>query len=156
MPGLVVGSEAQIFIHAVGIHNFAGVHLPIRVPDPLEFAKGLNEFRAKHAIEQFGARLAVAVLSGNGSAVAHHQVGGFFHKPAKFGNTSGRLQIEVHAIVNATIPEVPVQCAAIVERLHHPQQIAQVSPKFLRSDRGIFPALPGQRFTGDMRDHAQA
>ena len=52
---IVVGAEAKIFIELVRIDQLAGVHLPLRVPDALEFAKSFDQLRTKHFFEQLAA-----------------------------------------------------------------------------------------------------
>ena len=97
LPGIVVGAQAQILVQLVGLDQLAGIHLPCRIPNRLELAEGLHQFRAKHFRKQFGARLAVAVLAGERAAVADHQVGGLFHELAELGDAVFRLQIEIDA-----------------------------------------------------------
>src|SRR5207253_5937968 len=48
LPGTVIRSEAQILVEPVRFDNFAGVHLPLRIPDCFELAKCLYEFCPKH------------------------------------------------------------------------------------------------------------
>src|SRR5579883_953314 len=78
VPRLVVDSEPQVFIDSVGIHHLAGVHAPLRIPNRLELAERLNEIITEHDRQQFGARLAVAMLAGAGTAVLDHQFGALF------------------------------------------------------------------------------
>ena len=60
--------------HSVG--ELAGIHAIVGVPEHLEFAKGLDEFRAEHLGQQSGARLAIAVFAGERSAEREHNIGG--------------------------------------------------------------------------------
>ena len=73
-PGIVVRSEPQILVAAVSLHDFAGIHLPLRIPDGFELAKRFHQFRAKHFFQQLGARLPVAMLAGERAAVADDNV----------------------------------------------------------------------------------
>src|SRR5690348_5522984 len=50
LDGAIVGAEAQVFIDAVGIDDFARIHFPFRIPESFEFAKGLDQFFAVHLV----------------------------------------------------------------------------------------------------------
>src|SRR5215472_11116871 len=63
LPWLVICSEPQIFVEPVRINQLARIHLPVGIPNGLEFAKGLHDFSAEHAVEQLSTGLAVTVLS---------------------------------------------------------------------------------------------
>src|SRR5579863_9566711 len=45
---IVIGTQAQVLIYAIGIDHFTRVHFPVWVPDGFELTKGLNQFIAKH------------------------------------------------------------------------------------------------------------
>ena len=69
LPGVVVGPKPQVLIRKVGIHNLAGVHLPLRVPEGLELPEGIDQLVAVHLPQEDRFRLAVSVFSGEGSAI---------------------------------------------------------------------------------------
>ena len=46
--GTVRGAEAQILVEAIGVHQLAGVHLPVGIPDGFELTEGPNELRPIH------------------------------------------------------------------------------------------------------------
>src|SRR5438876_3776149 len=50
---VVLGPDAQVFVQAIRMHNFARIHLVVGVPDGLELAEGLYKFGAVHLGEQF-------------------------------------------------------------------------------------------------------
>src|SRR5690606_22498750 len=70
----VVRMDAQVLVHAIGVHYLAGIHAVARIPDRLELAECLHELRAVHARQELRARLAVAVLARDRAAVLDHQV----------------------------------------------------------------------------------
>src|SRR6266567_7501910 len=45
---VVRGTEAQVFIHAIGVHYLTRVHLAIRIPDGLKFLEGCDQFWSEH------------------------------------------------------------------------------------------------------------
>ena len=70
---------AEVFQRIVDAHRIdqlAGIHAVVGIPERLELAKGLHQFRPEHLGQQRGARLAVAVLAAERSAKAEHQIGG--------------------------------------------------------------------------------
>ena len=155
-PGGVVSAEAKILVEFVRLDQLAGIHLPFGIPCRLEFAEGLNQFRAEHFWKQFAAGLAVAVFAGNGAAIADHEVGSGFHKLAELGDTVFRLQVEIDAVVNAAMAEVAVERALVAEVREHFAEIAEIAAEFFRGDGGIFKAFPVERFAGHMRGDAEA
>ena len=118
VPGIVAGAEAKILVHAVGFDDLAGIHLPVRVPGGLEFVEGLDEFGAEHLGKQFGAGLTVAVLAGEGAAVADHEVSRLVHELTETGDAFFGFVIEVDAGVDAGVAEVAVERAVIAESSH--------------------------------------
>ena len=142
LPRIVARAESQIFVEPVGLDHFAGIHLPVGIPDRLELAEGLHQFRAKHFGEKFGAGLAVSVFAGERAAVADDEVGGLFHELAEFAHAFGGFEIVIHARVDAGVAEVSVERAVVVVGVHQLAQIAQIGAEFFGSDGGIFEAFP--------------
>ena len=60
---VVGGAEAQVFVKAIRVDNLTWIHLPIWIPDSLELAKCLHEFRTIHFGEQFRTCLAISMFS---------------------------------------------------------------------------------------------
>ena len=50
-----VGAEPEVLRDAVCVDNLAGIHLPLGVPDRLEFAERLDELIAEHLRQELGA-----------------------------------------------------------------------------------------------------
>src|SRR6476646_9161871 len=108
VPGMVIGAEPQILVDAIRIHDLAGIHLPAGVPDGFEFAKGLDELRAKHLAEELGFRLAVAMLAAEAAAVFHAEIGRLFHErpPLPYSGSAG--EVKAYAAVHASLAKVAV------------------------------------------------
>ena len=68
----VVRSQAQVLGGQVGVDHLVRVHLIVRVPDGLEFNKGLDQLGAEHFGKQCAAGLSVAMLAGKRAAVTDH------------------------------------------------------------------------------------
>src|SRR5579863_4576620 len=83
LPRCVAGADAKVCVELVGLDQLARVHLPIGIPRGLELAKSSHQLGTEHLGQQLGAGLSVAVLSGKRSAIAHDEVGSFFHELAK-------------------------------------------------------------------------
>src|SRR4051812_28403557 len=128
-PWVIIGSKTQVVVKAIRFYELAGIHLPVGIPDSLEFAKRLRKFRAEHFGQEFGASLPVAVLAGQGAAVADNEVGSFFHEFPEACNSLLGLQVEVGTIVDASVSEVTIEGAAIAETGHQPLKVAQVAAK---------------------------
>src|SRR5437763_1142639 len=77
---IVTGSQTQVLVYAIRIDQLAGVHLPIRIPDGLEFAERLDHLLIEHPGQQFAAGLPIAVLARERSSVADDYAGGFAEK----------------------------------------------------------------------------
>src|SRR6266699_5531961 len=60
---MVRGTEAQVFVHAIGVHYLTRVHLAPGIPDGLKFLEGCDQFWSEHHWQEFGAGLPVAVFS---------------------------------------------------------------------------------------------
>ena len=95
------------------------------------------------------------MLARKRSAIADHKICRFFYELPIFADPLLRLQVKVDAGVNASVPEVPVESAVIAVAGHQLAKITQVISEGFGRDRGIFPALPGQRLTGHVGNCAQ-
>src|SRR5579875_1324080 len=126
LPRLVIQAHAQIFIHAIRIHELAGIHSAFRVPNRLEFAERLRQLRPEHFRIKLGARLPVAVLAGKRPSVAQRQVSGFLHESTKAANAFRASEVEIDAHMNAALAEMAVGVAPEVMRLHQAAEIAQI------------------------------
>src|SRR5258708_33763054 len=73
LPRGVACAEAKIFVELIRLDQFAGIHLPCRVPDALEFVEGFHQLRAKHFRDELGTRLSVAVFPLKRSPHPYHQ-----------------------------------------------------------------------------------
>src|SRR6185369_2233934 len=61
---IVLRSQTQVVDDAIRRDHLARIHLPIWIPEDLEFTKGLDQFRTEHLGKQFSSRLSIAVFSG--------------------------------------------------------------------------------------------
>ena len=147
-PRSIVRAEAEVFVQLVRIDQLAGIHLPFRIPGRFEVAESLDEFGAEHFRQQLAAGLAVAVLAGNGAAVADHEIGRFLHKLAELGDAIFRLQIEIDAGMDTAVAEVAVERALVAVGGEHLAQIAKIAAEFFGRDGGVFPAFPTHGFAG--------
>src|SRR5690606_7742474 len=91
----VVGAEAEILVPGVGVDELAGVHPPVGVPDRLELAERLHELVAEHDGKEVAAGLAVAVLAGEGAAVAGDDLGGLAGERPVLVDSGGALEVEI-------------------------------------------------------------
>ena len=51
----VVGAESQVVRDPVRVDDLARVHLPLRIPDRLELAEGIDQLRPEHLRQELGA-----------------------------------------------------------------------------------------------------
>ncbi len=78
----VVRTQPQILRGQIGIHYLMRIQFVLRIPDRLELAEGVHQFRTEHLGQQSAARLPVAVLAGERTSIADDQVGCPFDKLA--------------------------------------------------------------------------
>lgn len=149
------GPDAQVLVQAVGMDDLAGIHAVQRVPQRLELLEGAHQLRAKHFGQQLGARLPVAVLAGERSAVGEHQVGGTFDETAVALHPVLAFQVEVGARVHAAVAEVAVKSAAVPVAFQQVPELPQVAAQLLGRHRGVLPAFPHHRHAGDERGGTQ-
>src|SRR5215467_6368233 len=63
-PGFVIGPQAKILVHAVGLDQISGIHLPLWVPSGLKLSKSIDQFRTEHLGKKFGTGQAIAMFAG--------------------------------------------------------------------------------------------
>src|SRR4051812_40125947 len=64
IPTLVFMHQPAIFVNAIRADDLAGIHLPLGIPELLEFAECAYEFRAEHFAQHLGAALTIAMFAG--------------------------------------------------------------------------------------------
>ena len=89
--------------------DLARIHAVGRVPQRLELAEGLHQLRPKHLFEESATRLAVAVLAGERAAERDDQVRCAVDELAIVGDALRRAEVEVDALMHATLAEVAVE-----------------------------------------------
>src|SRR5438477_9163171 len=102
-PRPIVGSKARVLVYAICIHNLTGIHFPLRVPDRLELAKCLDQFLAKHFVEELTACLAIPMLTAQAAAIFDAQVGGFVHEKTPVADASFTLQVKINAAMHVPL-----------------------------------------------------
>ena len=108
-----------------------------------EVAEGLDEAGGVHDGEEFGAGLAIAVLSGERAAVADDEVGGLGDEGAVFGEALGGAEVEVELAMEAALAEVAEEDDEVAEAVGEGVELAEVGAELLGVDGGVFPATPG-------------
>ena len=149
LPGPVVGAETKIFVRLVRVDELAGVHAVGGVEDVLEGAEGLHQLFAEHLGQERSSGLAVAVFSGERTAVSERDVGGAIDELAEFENAGWRFEVEVKAHVDAALTEMTVHCARVVVFLHECGDGAEVTTQLRWVDGSVLPTLPA---SADSRD----
>src|SRR6185436_12878144 len=122
---LPVRTPAQVLVDAARVDELPWVHPPRRVPGGLEFAERLHQLGAEHHRQEFGARLAVAVLARERAAVLHHQRRRLGDEAAPVRDTFAALQVEVDARVHAAVAEMAVDRGAIAGAVDQAAELAQ-------------------------------
>src|SRR3546814_13445430 len=102
---MAIRTTAKILIHWIRLDLLARIHALLRIPDRLELAERLHQFRAIHLRQQARAHLTVAMLAGQRAAVTEDQIGGLVHEAAPLADAVRRADIEVDATVNAARSE---------------------------------------------------
>src|SRR5262249_27989929 len=117
------------------------------IPDRFEFSEGLYHFGTKHLGQHLCLRLAVTMLSGDGSPVADNQIGGLVDERAKVANSFDGTEVEVDTRVNAALPEVSIERAIVTMLLEQAAQVAQVGTDLLGRNGGVLPTFPRNRLS---------
>src|SRR5690242_12544082 len=149
LPRAKIGTETKVFVNRKGIDDFVGVHLVVRIPDSLELAECLYQFGSEHFWKHFRLRLAVAVLSRNGTAVFHDEIDSLADKRAIVANSFNGAKIEIDASMNAALAEVPVERAVIAVLFEEFAQIAQIVADFVGRNSGVLPTFPCDWLSGN-------
>ena len=139
----VAGAQPKILIDAIRVDDLPRVHLSVGIPDRLELAERLDELVTEHFRQKLRARLTVAVLAGERSAVCQHEIGGLVHERLVCLDALRCLEIEIDARVDAALAEMAVQGATVLILVEQLAEAAQVRAKLRGRNRGILPALPG-------------
>src|SRR5688572_27465965 len=84
-------------------------------------------------------------------SIRHDEIGGLAEIAPKRRDPLGRFKIEVRPRMDAPLPEVPVERAAVSVTIEQLTEFPQVRPQPLRRNGGVFPAFPCGRFAGNER-----
>jgi hypothetical protein len=155
IPRPVVRPFAQVAVDRIRIDDLPGVHLPLGIPHALELAERLHDLLAVHDREILGARLAVAVLPRERTAVVPNHVRCFVHEAFELLHACGVAQVEVDAAVDAALTEVSVQGRVVAVLVVERPEIAQVATDAVRRHRRVFPPRMERWTIGDLRRRAQ-
>ncbi len=139
-------------VDAHGIRELAGIHAVVRIPERLEFAKGLDELGAEHFWEQRGARLAVAVLTRERAAKREDDICRAVYEFAEYANAFGTSEIEVDAHVDASLAVVAIERTAEAVLRHETGDGAEIFSELRGRNGGILPPLPAIGLAGH-KDH---
>src|SRR5258708_112871 len=96
------------------------------------------------------------MFAGEGAVVFDAEVGRFVEVGAELRDAGRALEIEVVACVDAGLPEVAVEVAAVAVLVEQRAQLAKVGAEVFRVDRGILPTFPRMAFAGNERGGAEA
>ncbi len=136
-------------VDAHRIHQLAGIHAVLRVPQRLELAEGLHQLRTKHLGQESGARLSVTVFAAERPAKAEHQVGGSLDELTVFAQPLFATEVKVDAQVHAALSVMTVERAAIAILTQQRDQLAQVGAQPTGRNACVFPAFPAVGLAGD-------
>src|SRR5207249_10929218 len=50
IPWVIVRPQTQVFVDAIGFNDLSRIHVPVWIPNRLEFAKRLDQLRPKHFV----------------------------------------------------------------------------------------------------------
>src|ERR1035437_4780955 len=114
-----------------------------------ELCERLHQLWSEHLWQQRGARLSVAVLAGEGTAVFEDYVGGFIDKLSILCNSFSGLEIEGEAEVHTALAEVPIHRRAIAVAIDQAEQIAQICAEKFGRNGGVFPAFAAVLLSGN-------
>ena len=115
----VVRPEPKVLGDRVRIDDLARVHLPVGIPDRLELAEGVDQFRPEHLREELRARLAVAVLARERATKLEHEIRCLVEEGAELADARDAREVEVPARVHAALAVVAVQGAVVLVLLRH-------------------------------------
>ena len=113
--GVIGRAESKVRGDRVGVDQLSWIHPRERIPDPLEVAKRIDELGTEHDLQQFSARLTVAVFSRERAPVlVRAELRGFGQKRSVVGQALRAFEIELHATMHEALPEVPVERRVVV------------------------------------------
>src|SRR6185312_2071418 len=136
---MMVRSFAQVLVRTVRIHDLAGVHLPVRIPDPLELPESFYELGPEHLPEQARTRLAITMFTRQRPAVRDHQVGRLLQELHEVKDVAASREIEIDAAVKTAIAELAIQRGIITKAAEQLAKLAQVRAHVVRRYCRIFP-----------------
>ena len=123
----------------------------------LNSREGAAELRPEHLAEELRARLAVAVLAGERSADAHHQVRRLLHERAELADPGARRRGRSRSRQwTQPMPEVSVDRGVVAELEEQLAERAQVLAHPLGRDGRVFPPRPGIGLAGHERRRSEA
>ncbi len=140
--------EAEVRVEGVGADDHSGVEAAGRVPQVLEALEERDDLRPVHARQQLGARLPVAVLARQRTAVGDHERGHLLREGAVAAHALGRQQVDVQPYVHAALAEVPVRRAPQSVAAQQGAEVPQIRAEAVRRNRAVLPAGPGLAAAG--------
>ena len=152
---VVIGPELQLVVERIGVDDLARVHLPEWIEDRLQLAHRLHELGAEHLHEKRAARLSVAVLARERAAVGDDEVRRLAHEALERADTVLVVEIEWHATVDETHPEVAIERGVVIEALVERVELAEVHAETLGRDGGVLPSWPRIGLAGDEGGRAE-
>src|SRR5581483_2547497 len=106
-------------------------------------------------IEELGSRLSIAVLAGERAAVANDEIDRLVHERAPLRDARSRHHVEVDATVDASHPEVAVECRVVAVLREERAEVAEIPADPVDGDGGVLPSGPGRGLAGDERRRAE-
>ena len=149
-------ADAEVLRRLIRIDDLARIHAPVRIEDRLELREPAHERGAEHLRQQRRARLAVAVLAGERTAVAHDEIGGLVDECAVGRDAAPRPEVEIDPRVHAALAEMAVEIAFVAVAIEQRAKIAKVRAELRRRHGRVFPAFPGDALVRHVRGRAEA
>ena len=134
--------ERKRLVDRCRVDHDARVQPVVGIPDLLEPAEERHHLRRIHQRQQCAASAAVAVLTREGTTVAHHDLGGVAHELLEPLPPLGGAQFEVDAHMHASGAEVPVHGGRVPVLLDERKDLSEIIGKLLRCNGRVFPARP--------------
>src|SRR5256885_14465157 len=101
------------------------IQLVAGIPERLELAKGIHQLRSEHLRQQRTTRLAISMLNGERSAIAHDQIGRPIDESGVLSNSHLALQIETDLHVDTSVAEMTVVGRVVPVLVQQPPEISQ-------------------------------
>ena len=152
------GDVAEVFdgvVDADSVNELAGIHVVVRVPEDLELAEGVHQFRPEHLWQERTARLSVAVFAAERAADGENDIGGAVEELAEVAQALWSVEVEVDAHVDAALTVVAVERTAVAVLGHQRGDAAEVFAEARGRNGGIFPAFPAVGLAGNEDDGAE-